>query len=404
MNILFLTVGRINNINERGIYTDLMRKFSVEGHKVFIVSPSERRFKKQTALSEKDGMHHLEANTLNIQKTNIVEKGLSILLLEHQYKKAIKKYWKNLKFDLVIYSTPPITLTRIILSIKKRDKAKTYLLLKDIFPQNAVDIKMLKKGGMLHKYFSNKEKKLYAASDFIGCMSQANVDYLLKHNPEINPQAVEVCPNSIEVSPTILTSQQKNKTRNKYQVPVEKTAFVYGGNLGKPQGIDFLLEVIDSNKNNSKAFFIVVGSGTEFKKTELWFHKMQPKNAILLSGLPKEEYDDLVQSCDIGLIFLDKRFTIPNYPSRLLSYLENKMPVIAATDTNTDIGTEAEENNYGFWAESGDLEKMNKHINNITGDKELMKVMGQNGYNYFIQNFTVAQSYNIIINHFKSDV
>ena len=51
----------------------------------------------------------------------------------------------------------------------------------------------------------------------------------------------------------------------------------------------------------------------------------------------------LANSCDVGLIFLDKRFTIPNFPSRLLSYMQASMPVLAATDVNTDIGKVIEE-------------------------------------------------------------
>lgn len=71
---------------------------------------------------------------------------------------------------------------------------------------------------------------------------------------------------------------------------------------------------------------MIVGSGTEFSKVQTWFTTNTPGNALLLAGLPKNEYDQLIQSCDVGLIFLDRRFTIPNFPSRMLSYLEYKMP------------------------------------------------------------------------------
>ncbi len=113
--------------------------------------------------------------------------------------------------------------------------------------------------------------------------------------------------------------------------------FIYGGNLGRPQGVGFLLETIRLTKR-SDVYFLIVGSGTELKKIKEWFKENKPKNATLISILPKIDYDKLLAACDVGLIFLNKNFTIPNYPSRLLSYLEMKMPVIAATDPNTDIG------------------------------------------------------------------
>lgn len=175
MNILFLTLSRISDISLRGIYTDLMREFIHHGHNVYLVVPSERRLHQPTGAFESAGAKILRVRTLNIQKTNIIEKGIGTLLLEYQYQYAIRKYWKDIRFNLILYSTPPITFNRIIASLKKRYNAKSYLLLKDIFPQNAVDLGMFSKNSLLYKFFRRKEERLYQLSDYIGCMSPANV-------------------------------------------------------------------------------------------------------------------------------------------------------------------------------------------------------------------------------------
>lgn len=399
MNVLFLTVTKIEDINSRGIYTDLLRLFIKNGHKVHIVSPAERRFNVDTHLIENNDNSILKVKTLNIQKTNIVEKGIGTILLEYQFEKAINKYYRDIKFDLVLYSTPPITLTRIIDKIKKRDGARTYLLLKDIFPQNAVDIGMMSKTGLLYKSFRKKERTLYQLSDFIGCMSPANVEFVLNHNPDIDADRVEVCPNSVELKKEFSVID-KSALKSKYGIPSDATLFIYGGNLGKPQGLDFLLDVLDSNRSKKDRYFLVVGSGTEYSKISKWFEDNKPNNAQLISALPKQEYDELVRSCDVGLIFLDPRFTIPNYPSRLLSYLEYKMPVLMATDINTDIGTIAQENGYGLWCENGDLEKFNSLLDTLTNNSDLRSQMGENGYKFLKENYTVEKSYEIIMNHF----
>lgn len=400
MNVLFLTIAKIDDINCRGIYTDLLRHFIKEGHKVFVASPTERRFGKQTHLIEKGNHTILKIRTLNIQKTNFIEKGMGTVLLEGQFEKAIDRHYKDIRFDLVLYSTPPITLTQIIDKIKTRDQAKSYLLLKDIFPQNAIDIGMMSGSGVLYRLFRKKEKKLYRLSDYIGCMSPANVKYLLQHNPEINPESVEVCSNSIELGSNLPTVD-KAMIKNKFGIPPESVVFIYGGNLGKPQGMDFLLRVLDSNRDKKDRYFLVVGSGTEYGKIAQWFEENKPNNSQLFSALPKQDYDELVQSCDVGLIFLDPRFTIPNYPSRLLSYLEYKMPVLMATDLNTDIGAIAEENGYGFWCKNGDLKKFNSLIGTLTTYPELRTQMGERGYNFLKENYTVKHSYDIIMKHFE---
>jgi hypothetical protein len=394
MNVLFLTISSFNNINDRGIYSDLMRKIQKEGHSVYVVSPIERRYKQYTNLLNENNCQILRVRTLNIQKTNIIEKGIGTLLVEHHFKTAINKYWKGTKFDLVIYSTPPITFTNVIKYIKKRDSAKTYLLLKDIFPQNAVDLEMIKAGSIVHKYFKQKESHLYSISDKIGCMSPANLNYLCKNNPEINTEKVDVNPNSIElINQKQFEESEKVKIRNMYNIPENATVLVYGGNLGKPQGIGFLKEIISYYSNRTDLFFLIVGSGTEYKNISDYFTLNKPINALLLPYLQKNKFDDLMAIANIGLIFLDKRFTIPNFPSRLLSYLEYSLPIIAATDKSTDIGKIAMENDFGFWCENGDLKTICNHIDLLSKNIDLQKSMGKNGHEYLKLNYLVDFSY-----------
>ncbi|MFJ1322724.1 glycosyltransferase family 4 protein [Capnocytophaga canis] len=402
MNILFLTLVEINSINERGIYQDLLRKFRDEGHRITIVTPIERRKNISTHLQQEKNVSILQVKTLNIQKTNIIEKGLGTLLIDYQYQKAIKKYLAKETYDLVLYTTPPITFTRAIEYIKKRDKAITYLLLKDIFPQNAVDIEMMKKGNFFYKIFRKKEKKLYQISDYIGCMSPANQAYILKHNPEIQEDKVEVNPNTITPISFEYSDAEKESIRNKYGMPLDKKIFVYGGNLGKPQGIDFLLETISATKRED-VFFLIVGNGTEYGKIKTWFQQHQPTHAKLIQKLPKDDFDKLLTSCDVGLIFLDKRFTIPNFPSRLLSYLEMKMPVLVASDSNTDIGTIVEQQaKCGYKVLAGNQKEMQEKINLIL--KQDMLQLGENGYQFLLSEYTVDVSYDLILSKFKNKV
>ena len=402
MNILFLTLVGNSNIKERGIYNDLMRKLRNEGHQVYIVLPTERREKARTRVIKKDGITLLKVRTLNIQKTSLFEKGLSTITIESLFLRFIKKHFKQVKFDLILCSTPPITFTKIIKFIKKRDNAQSYLMLKDIFPQNAVDLKMMKKGGLIHRYFRRKEKMLYEISDFIGCMSPANVKYLINHNPEINPRIIEENPNSIELINTNIDKEEKNQIRINYKIPLDATVFIYGGNLGIPQGIDFLIEVLNDQKNKKGIYIIIIGDGTMYKKIKLWFDLNDPQNASLLSSMSKTEYDKFICCADVGMIFLDKRFTIPNFPSRMLSYIEIKKPVLLATDSNTDIGKIAIKNDFGLWVESGDLKTMTSHINYLGSNSEIREEMGSNGFNYLLNHYTTNHSYSIIMSHFEN--
>lgn len=388
----------MDSIEQHAIYPDLLRCFRNNGHNVYTVSSYERRTGKETELTEDHGAHMLHVKIGNLTKTNTIEKGISTVMIEKQYKTAIRKHFSNVKFDLVMYSTPPITLVKVIEYVKNRDNCKSYLLLKDIFPQNAVDLGMMQKSGLkglLYKYFRCKEKKLYAASDYIGCMSQANVDYVLSHNLEVKPENIEVCPNCIDVIDASVSYEKRNEIRKKYGIPLDKKVFVYGGSLGKPQGIPFLIECLKKVKDNKDAFFLIVGGGTEYKRIESFISEAHQHNIKLMQSLPKNDYDAMVGACDVGMIFLDHRFTIPNFPSRLLAYMQAKLPVLAVTDPNTDIGKVIVEGGFGWWCESNNSSHFADMVRTIT--EQNTEAFGERGFNYLNNKYTAEKGFKIIV-------
>lgn len=400
MNILFLTLGKIDALEKHTIYCDLLREFIKNGHSVSTLSPGNKKQERISYGGIECSLAYVDLDTVRGRK-NIIKKGISTIRTGSLFIRGINQFYSNVKFDLVIYTTPPITFVSTVNYVKKRDGAKTYLLLKDIFPQNAVDLGMMQKNGvkgLLYRYFRCKEKKLYTVSDYIGCMSQANVEYVLKHNPEINPEKVEICPNSVEVVDMSVDEKTRNEIRRKYDIPLDKKVFVYGGNLGKPQGIDFMIECLKSQEKNEEAYFLIVGDGTEYGKIEMYVEKDRPTNVKLMKSLPKDDYDKMVAACDVGMIFLDHRFTIPNFPSRLLSYMQAKIPVLAVTDPNTDIGKVIVDGGFGWWCESDDVDSFVALISKIKTGKD---IQGANGWNYLVSHYLSKQSYEIIVGRLK---
>lgn len=405
MNILFLSLIDYDSISESGIYTDLLREFVKNGHKIYMISPVERRNKIKTFVIKDTQTTILKLKIGNVQKTNMMEKGISTIMIQPIFIYGIQKFFSNVTFDLILYTTPPITFFNVVKYVKKRDHAYTYLLLKDIFPQNAVDLGVLsKKGlkGMIYKYFRNKEKRLYDISDKIGCMSPENVNYLRMHNTNIHTGKAEVCPNAIEVQNIIISEQDKKDLKEKYNIPLQKMVFLYGGNLGRPQGLNFFLHVLKECVEQD-CFFLIVGDGTEYQKIQRAVQGMDREKVRLIRTLPKEEYEKLVQISDVGLVFLNVRFTVPNIPSRILSYMQASLPVLAATDENTDLRQIIEEAEMGFWCRSGDTRAFLKHVQRLK-DHAIRKHLGENARAYLEKHYHVKNAYKTIISHFEEEM
>jgi len=102
----------------------------------------------------------------------------------------------------------------------------------------------------------------------------------------------------------------------------------------------------------------------------------------------------LVAACDVGLIFLDYRFTIPNFPSRLISCMQAGLPVIACTDPCTDVGEVAEAEGFGWRCLSNDAEGFRAVAEKaIQAD---LKNMGEKGRQALARLYDVREGYEII--------
>jgi len=399
LNVLFLTLENMENINNKGIYTDLVRELARREINMYVVSPRERRKGLPTELATFENIKLLKVKTGNITQTNFLEKGISTISIEGQFLKAIQKYFKDIRFDFVMYSTPPITFEKVITYLKRKHNCKTYLVLKDIFPQNAVDLEMMKAGSFIWKFFRNKEKKLYHISDTIGCMSNGNVQYILNHNPFLKKENVEVFPNAIEPLDKKVKVDLSRGILEKYLIPKESTLFIYGGNLGKPQGIEFLKKVAENFFKVQDGHLLIIGSGTEYEDIKNHLNTLHVTNVSLYPLLPKKEYDRLLEIADVGLIFLDSRFTIPNFPSRITAYMEHSLPVLAATDLNTDLKDMLQQSKSGLWSESGDIETIIENANRLSADRAFRQHLGENGRKYLEEHYDIRKTVNIILKH-----
>lgn len=390
--ILFITLARIDNLGQSGIYSDLISKFISEGYEATILCPLERKYGLKSRIIKIDGGKIIQVKSLNIQKTNILEKVISTFLIEFQFIISFLKNCENEKFEIGLFTTPPIFITNFMKILNKKRVKIKYLLLKDIFPQNALDLNITKKYSPFYLYSRYIEKKLYNAVDYIGCMSRANLNYILDHN-KVDKKKLEINPNTIDISkyPKKNNSFKKSKELN----------LVYGGNLGAPQNPILISEFISRIELLEDVFLKIIGSGTEFDFLEKYLQKNKIKKTLILKSLSKQMYFEELEKADIGLIFLNEKFTIPNYPSRLLDYLYFDLAIISNTDKNTDITEFIHNNNlgkcfYGF----DEIDKMILEINKFKNKINDLNLTKNNSYRALVENFSIDISFNLINDKF----
>lgn len=401
MRILFISSQFPTLQTSSNIYTDLAEELFKKGHYVKVVVSEERKNINNTIVTKERGLDILRVKCGNIYGVNFIEKTLTFITISNKLIKALKKYCSKDQYDLILFSSPPVTFNKVVKWAMNYFKCPSYLMMKDIFPQNGLDIGLYNKIHPVYIYFKHQEKKLYQISSKIGCMSPMNINYLNKKS-NVPLEKLELFPNTVKISKhNFVSYEEKENIRKEFGISKNDIVAVFGGNFGRPQGLGFLLEIIEKYKNKKNIKFLLIGTGTEKDKIVSYIKRNNLNNSIVREYIPREKYEKLLSSCDIGLIFLDHRFTIPNFPSKTLSYFECALPILAAIDNNTDYGDMLRKTNSGLTSIHGDLKEFKKNFDILIKDKKLRNKMGKNGRKYYEKNCNVEKSVEILENYIR---
>lgn len=389
MNILFVFFT-LPHLSQSSMYSDIVNEFKKNGHNVLPMAPLISDSSK-SYISSENQIEVLRVKTLDVFSKNLFVKGFANLLLSYQYKNAFTLFWKNRHIDLVVVATPSVMFADFIVDIKKSKASKVYLMQKDIFPQNAVDLGFMKKKSLMYNFFKKNECKLLTAADIIGCTSPGNINYFLRNYSFLDKKKVQLLYNNSKLFNRLDVFKIDNNDFS------DMFTVVFGGNMGKPQQLENVLNLAKRTQNFKDILFIVIGKGTEIGKLKDLASQMGVYNLKFIDSLSREKYFKLISSCNLGLISLHQDFTVPNTPMKLNDYLNAGIPVLASIDRGNDLGELLIQNKMGKYAYSDSPEMLFEQFVKLYNDRELCVKLGKNGYNFCCKNLSVEKAYLDII-------
>ena len=392
MNILFL-VHRYPLGNESILEKDLVKIFSLKGHKVFVAVPNEKSFKEGTNICKDGDITVLKVKTGNYFTTKSrIEKIISILTRPFLLKKTIIKNFKDEKFDYVIGYTPFMANDFLIRSLKKFYRAKSLLVLWDIFPQNAKDLKIIK-NNFVFRFYKYKEKKMYDCFDKVICNCEGQIDYILENNLKNKEDLI------LSRNCEFLTEERFNKEelREKIGLKNQEIIVLFGGNMGVPQQLENIVFMAENLQCDKNIKFIFIGSGTEKEKLKKMILDKKISNIEIKDFVPRDEYENIIKTADIGIISLNRNYTVPNFPAKVTGYCKLGLPIFASLDqcSYKFLGNFIERNNLGVVTESGNIEQMKDDFLKMI--KNLKNYKSENIQNVYKKEFDIEKAYNTIM-------
>lgn len=405
-NILFVAINLPDLSKDKGsFYVDLIKELGRTGHCITCLAPAQK--------GQQNGIYNEgKIRTLRVKSGEFIgnipfwKKGINVLLLTRKYKNAYKKFLINERFDIVMMPTPPVTLVDVVTYIKKRSGAKLYLILRDIHPE-CLDRKKIPQrfldrtdvyeeckrpygvNPLVYRLLHNKAQKLYRISDRIGCMSPGNMSYIQQIAPFVKDKQIALLPNWYNGNETMDVDEQT--IRKKYQLE-NKFVAIFGGTIGEAQAVWNIAQLAKMNIDKKDVVFLVVGRGVKKHVLEEMARKDNLTNMVFMEYMPREDYEAILQTADLGLISIDEKYKVPTSPSKIIGYMALAKPVLAMFNKGNDYGEfYIDKPGCGLWSADLDHNKMQDNFEWFYSHPEERKKMGQAGYNYYKEHFTVER-------------
>lgn len=372
---------------------DLGVELYQQGHQITILTPSERNIF-DLELTTEDGLQIARIKNGQLKGVSKIRRALREIGLSRTLWKKGEDFFRANPHDLIIYYSPSIFFGDLVRKLKMLWDCPAYLILRDIFPQWAIDAGLMRKG-LTYQFFRWKEIRQYQAADIIGVQSPANLDYFTAMSSR-NQFNLEVLYNW-----TVPGEAPKPSFTYRKQLGLQdKVVFFYGGNIGVAQDMDNIIRLAEGMRHEPHAHFLLVGEGSEVERLKALIITKGLSNIQILPAVGQQEYLAMLSEFDVGLISLDRRLRTQNFPGKLLGYMSCAKPLLCSINPGNDLKTMVEWHQAGLCSINGEDESFLNHALSLTRDELLRRRLGRNSRQLLERNFSVSKIASQILGHF----
>jgi hypothetical protein len=330
---------------------DLSREFIRQGHTLCLLLPASKQIENWT-LDSFEGVQVLRLKAphtkdIGYLRRTIAEFVMPFAMLRNFRKSPLaKECWEG-----IVWYAPSIFHGPLVSALKKSSRAKSYLILRDIFPDWAVDLGLMGRG-VPYLFFDAVARYQYSVADVIGVQTPGNSRYFDKWRAKPGRHL------------QVLQNWLGKPARARCSIRIEETAlsgrrvFVYAGNMGVAQRIDIFLSLAEHLVGRSEVGFLFVGRGSDANRLKGAAQSRQLSNVVFLDEIDPDEIPDLFAQCDAGIVALDPRHRSHNIPGKFLTYMQNGLPVLANVNANNDLANMINCEQVGQVCESNQVEDL----------------------------------------------
>lgn len=356
--------------------------------------PDSKKGQACLGITCENGVKVIRIKTLPHHKVNFIIRGISQLTMPFIF--ILKLLTNSINsIDTVIVYSPPLPLAMVGGFVKYWCKAKFLLNVQDLFPQNAIDLDILRSRIAIH-FFELIEKLAYRLADLIFVHSKSNGSFLCDKK-KVPEHKVSILHNWIDVRPFFYSSKD-HYYRDKLGLG-SKMVFLFAGVLGPSQGLDILVNVADAVKDAKDVCFLLVGDGMEKNDLILKIRNKGLGNVIFADFVSKDEYPRLLNSIDVGIVCLSAKNKTPVVPGKILGYMAASKPILAFLNRESDAHDIIREAGCGITSYSDDLDMCIVACKKMIENRDKGSSLGIYGNKFVNKNYERSSCIDWLINN-----
>lgn len=351
---------------------DLVREFVEQGHLPTVVVPTAS-LSSAWSVEESDGITLLRVRTPRTKDIDYVRRTLNEMRLPHVLLRALRNSGLGAdRWDGIVWYSPTIFFGPIIRALRRESRCRSYLILRDIFPEWAVDMGLMRRG-LAYRFFKWVERSQYAAADVIGVQTPANLPYLKDWVSQSGRQ-LEVLQNWLRPAADVGCRVQISGT------PLAgRRIIVYAGNMGVAQGMDVFMDLAIRMRARPDVGFLFVGRGSDAARFASLAQELRLENVVFHDEIEPREIPGLLAQCHVGIVALDPRHHSHNIPGKFLTYMQAGIPVIARINPGNDLERMIKESRVGRVCTGGDAALLERLTEDLLSDPTAAEDARRNG-------------------------
>lgn len=373
---------------------DLSREFVAQGHQLTVILPSWE-IKEDFILEQMEGFQVLRLKSPKTKDVNYARRTLSEFLMPFFMKRGYKKSpLRDEEWDGVAWYAPSIFHAPFVNDLKKSSDCKGYLIIRDIFPEWAVDMGLMGRG-IIYRFFSAVANYQYSVADVIGVQTPGNLSYFEAWKKK--GKKLVVLQNWLADTKPDSCSISINRT-----ALAGRKIFVYAGNMGVAQGMDILIDLAEKLKERHDIGFLFVGRGSEAKRLAEESRKRSLDNIEFKDEIHPDEIPALYAQCSVGIVSLDQRHKSHNIPGKFLSYMQSGIPVLANINPGNDLAELIRSEGVGVVCEDADIRDLERKANILINSVEMDADFQKRCRAVYERMFSPSQAVNQIVLELKN--